>query len=364
MRAIWFAIALLATPEWRVAVDDYPWSFPEDHWAHDGYRTEWWYFTGHLHTGDVSRPRFAYQFTFFRIGITEERPALDSAWVTSSAIMGHAAVTDLSTGRHVFSEVLHREIPLLAAFEEHPAERIGWSRAPAGTKALWWLDWSGEGFELSAADDRQGMSFRLTTRIDDAVVFQGPLGLSRKADSENAASQYYSFTRLPTEGTLTWDGERFDVRGTSWMDKEFSSSHLADHQAGWDWFSLRLDDGRDLMLYLMRASDGSVDFASGTLVDPTGSDRVVYLDEDDFEVSVLGHWSSPSTGARYPSRWRIRLDSGLTLEVRAAVPDQENRSRLPGGVYYWEGAVEIDGRATGVGFVELTGYGEGNRPPV
>ncbi|MGH9320514.1 MAG: lipocalin family protein, partial [Vicinamibacteria bacterium] len=150
----------------------------------------------------------------------------------------------------------------------------------------------------------------------------------------------------------------------SWMDKEFSSSQLTDHQVGWDWFSLRLHDGRELMLYVMRAEDGSVDYASGTLVEEDG--RPLYLERSDFEVEILQQWTSPETSARYPVKWRIRL-LDLDLEVSAVVLDQENRSRLPRGVYYWEGAVAIEtpeGVSSGRGFVELTGYGEGNRPPV
>jgi len=68
----------------------------------------------------------------------------------------------------------------------------------------------------------------------------------------------------------------------------------------------------------------------------------------------------------YVARTRIRV-AGLDLRVISAVPDQENRSRLPRGVYYWEGAVLVetwDGKLIGRGFVEMTGYGEGNRPPV
>jgi predicted secreted hydrolase len=148
------------------------------------------------------------------------------------------------------------------------------------------------------------------------------------------------------------------------MDREFSSSQLEARQAGWDWFSLRLDDGRDLMLYLMRDEAGSLDFGSGTLVAADGTAR--YLAESDFEIEVLDHWTSPETRARYPSKWMIRLP-GLELIVTPALADQENRSRLPRGVFYWEGAVEIEspaGTSLGKGFVELTGYGTGNRPPV
>jgi predicted secreted hydrolase len=352
-------ISLLLLPvPWESARPGYPWSFPRDHWTHREYRTEWWYFTGHL--GD----RFAYQFTFFRIGILRERPEGPSSWTATSLVMGHAAVTDLRTKRHWFSEALYRESPLLAGYGEYPDPRIGWSRAPAGTASLWTLEWNGEGFDFAAEDASQRFAFQLTTRPRKPLVFQGPGGFSRKGEGEGAASLYYSFTRLETSGTLDIEGERHEVTGESWMDREFSSSQLAEHQTGWDWFSLRLDDGRDLMLYLMRAESGGIDYASGTLVDPEG--EATHLERSSFEVEVLDRWTSPSTSARYPSKWRIRA-AGLELLVTAAALDQENRSRLPGGVFYWEGAVLVespDGKSTGRGFVELTGYGAGNRPPV
>ncbi len=353
----------LAAGEWRVAVPEYPWSFPQDHWAHDGYRTEWWYLTGHLQAESDRTRRFGYQFTLFRIGVLNEPVELDSDWASTSVIMGHAAVTDLASGEHVFAETFYRETPLLASFSDYPESRIGWSRGPAGTEGLWSLDWNGNGFDVAAVDTRQGMSFRLETNADKPLVFQGPGGFSRKGTDSSAASQYYSFTRLATTGEVELDGERFSVRGESWMDKEFSSSHLGENQVGWDWFSLQLDDGRDVMLYLMRTADGSVDYASGTLID--GQGVAEYLTMGDFVVDVLETWTSPSTDARYPSRWRVRLPSaGLDFELRGLAADQENRSRLPGRVYYWEGAVEVSGGVTGRGFVELAGYGDGNRPPV
>ena len=57
------------------------------------------------------------------------------------------------------------------------------------------------------------------------------------------------------------------------MDHEFFTSAMAPDLAGWDWFSLQLDDGWEVMLYLLRHKDGTVDPASsGTLVDPAGPD--------------------------------------------------------------------------------------------
>ena len=70
------------------------------------------------------------------------------------------------------------------------------------------------------------------------------------------------------------------VSGMSWFDHEFGSNQLTANQAGWDWFSLRLSDGVDLMLYFLRRTDGSPEPASsGTIVDSKGNTRHLPLSE-------------------------------------------------------------------------------------
>jgi predicted secreted hydrolase len=150
------------------------------------------------------------------------------------------------------------------------------------------------------------------------------------------------------------------------MDKEISTSQLGPRQVGWDWFSLQLDDGRELMLFLLRDAGGGTDFASATLVDSQG--RPTYLRSGDFTVRATGRWTSPETGTTYPSGWRIELPGhALGLSVEPLVEAQENVARLARDLRYWEGAVRVldsGGQLVGRGYVELTGYGEGNRPPV
>jgi len=391
------------------AEPDYVWSFPRDHHAHRDYAIEWWYFTGHLE--DVADPaaRYAYQFTLFRIGLTPVAPPLDSEWRASGLLMGHAAITDQQTGEHLFSEVLYRETPLLAEFSEPGGARLAWSRAAVGSSGDWELrlvpsaldgaradassagpsstddassadssagqlgalevsagEPGGEGFAFHMRDDRRGFAMRLATRPLKPRVFQGPNGFSRKSDAPGAASLYYSFTRLATEGELRLHGRDFRVQGQSWMDKEFSSSQLTDDQVGWDWFSLQLDDGREWMLFELRDSKGRVSHARGTEIDRDGSTR--YLGGADWQLRVTGEWTSEASGITYPAGWRIELaELSTPLIVQPIVADQENRSELAASPKYWEGAVTVsdpDGRRLGVGFVELTGYGEGNRPPL
>jgi len=357
-------LALASGAAWTPAAPGHRWEFPADHWTHPGYRNEWWYFTGTLSSLDDPGRRFGYQLTFFRVGLSPQRPAAGSAWAAADVLMGHAAVTDIAAGRHVFSEVLWRAIPLLSGFGAPPDPVLAWSRAPPGTDACWELRLAGEGFALSAEDASREMAIRLDLVPTRPPVLQGPGGLSRKSGREGYASLYYSLTRLATEGTVTAGGRVHRVRGESWMDRELGSSQLAPDQSGWDWFGLRLADGRDLMLYVLRGKDGAPDFRSGTLVDGEGRPR--WMGSGDVAIRATGRWRSPVTGAEYPAGWEVEVASaGLSLRVEPEVSDQENR----GGAapFYWEGAVRVldaAGRRVGEGHVELTGYGEGNRPPI
>jgi predicted secreted hydrolase len=362
---------------WRDARAGYPWSFPRDHWVHPGFRSEWWYFTGHLAVQPPAaaaqagaRPgaaRFGYQFTFFRVGLLPETPPLDSAWSARALLMGHAALADLERGEHRFSELLYRAVPLLAGFDApDTGPRIAWSRGPQGTDGNWELRWNGEGFDFRMRDDAQRIAFELSTRPRKPLVLQGPGGLSSKSSRSDAASLYYSFTRLETSGHVELDGQRYAVSGESWMDKELSSQQLAADQTGWDWFSLQLDDGRELMLYVLRGRDGAVSHARGTWVERDGSAR--YLTPDAWTLEPSAHWTSAESGIRYPAGWSLQLpELGLQLELQPALADQENRSRLGAGPTYWEGAIRVlgpGGTPLGRGYAELTGYGENNRPPL
>jgi len=361
------ATGALAAEPWRDARPGHAWSFPRDHWSHPGYRTEWWYLTGQLEAdGGPPGPAFGYQLTFFRIGLLPARPDLASPWASANLVMAHAALTDLRQGRHLFSEVLWREAPFLAGFDAFPARPLAWALAPPGTGGRWTLDFDGEAFSLAVEDAGRGLALRLRARPERPVVLQGPGGFSAKSADGAHASLYYSLTRLATEGTVSAGGRAVAVRGTSWLDREFGSSQLAPRQVGWDWWSLRLADGRDLMLYVLRRADGSTDFAKGTLVGLDGTPR--WLAAADFRARATATWRSPATGATYPARWEIEVPSaGLRLEVVPALADQENRAALAGGVFYWEGAVRVldaAGRPAGEGYVELTGYGPGSRPPI
>ena len=156
-------------------------------------------------------------------------------------------------------------------------------------------------------------------------------------------------------------GTEIPVRGTAWMDHEFSSAPLEPDVTGWDWFSLQLSDHTELMVYLLRKQDGTYSAASsGTLVDASG--RASSLNRDDLMLQTLDHWTSPRTGAVYPSGWRLAIQPiALELDITPGLRDQEMETPGTTNITYWEGSVSVSGSSrgqavSGTGYVELTGY--------
>lgn len=318
--------------------------FPADHGEHPEFKTEWWYFTGTLSNDQGGE--HGYQLTLFRTAVSPEQSQGEhpSEWAVSDILMGHFAVSDVNSGGFV-------------SFERFSRRALGLAGVEPEARKIWLEDWSIEReasgtWRLRARQDRT--SIDLLLEESKPVVLQGDQGYSRKGPESRHSSYYASITRLKTAGQLEFAGSQYSVKGLSWFDHEWSSAALAKGLVGWDWFSLHLDDGRELMLYLLRYEDGRVEPASsGTLVDAEG--QKTNLTIEDFSVEVLDRHRAPS-GVEYPSQWKIEV-ADLEIEVRPLLADQEMTTSIP----YWEGAVLVEGSHQGRGFVEMTGYGKASR---
>ncbi|MCP5159718.1 MAG: carotenoid 1,2-hydratase [Gammaproteobacteria bacterium] len=321
--------------------------FPDDHGPHPEFRNEWWYLTGNL-VDAAGRP-FGYQWTLFRIALSPEPPVADSAWRTHQVYLGHFAVTDVASKKH-------------DAVERFSRGAVGLAGAQAQPFRVWLEDWQLSSMESDAFPMRlrvrdDDMALDLILEAGKPVVLQGDRGLSQKSAEPGNASYYYSHTRLPTQGEVELKGQVFKVTGSSWLDREWSTSALGAEQSGWDWFALQLDDGRELMFYRLRGKDGRADpFSKGVLVDAAGQTQLLRWEA--LDLQPLGEWISPHTGDRYPAGWRLRLPGEhLELTVMPKVADQEMRLT----VHYWEGAVTVVGHAgdrkvNGQGYLEMTRY--------
>ncbi len=363
------APALIAGGEadspWQVAGPGYDWSFPRDLSAHPDYKTEWWYLTGHLKTSD--QEDLAFQLTFFRIGVQPtSADSTASAWRAGDLIMAHAALTDVTTGTHIFSEVIWRATPFLGGFGAPGEATLAWCRAPAGTDDRWQLAYQDGAYHLRVDDQRQELHLDLVCTVTQNPVFHGDGGFSPKSNQGDVGSLYFSQTAMQVRGTVHRGTKELAVTGRSWLDREIFTSTLSPGQRGWDWLALQLDDGREVMLYRLLDQDGNEDFAMGTLVETDGT--TTPLPAAAWELTPRETWTSPTTEAQYPVAWRLAIPAAdIELDLKAILPDQENVSHRT-GIHYWEGAVTATppggAQPVGRGFVELTGYGEGSRPPV
>ncbi|MCU0493404.1 MAG: carotenoid 1,2-hydratase [Chloroflexaceae bacterium] len=324
-----------------------PFVFPRDHGPHPEYQIEWWYYTGNL-SGPDGR-HFGFQLTFFRRGLTPQPAERESAWASSSIYMAHLALSDVAGG------TFH-------AYERFSRDGAGLAGASGEPFRVFLEDWSVEGSgpegmtqRLRAAEGAIGLD--LTLESSKPPVLQGDQGLSQKGPTAGNASYYYTLSRMVTSGTVTVNGETYAVQGLSWKDHEWGTSALEAGAVGWDWFSIQLEDDRDLMYAQIRTATG-LGYVFGSLSEADGSTRI--LKPADVQLETLATWRSPRTGAEYPSRWRLTLPGeGVSLELTPFLADQE----LPVTVVYWEGAVQVSGTQNGQplrghGYVELTGYAE------
>lgn len=334
------------------AVAPLDWQFPRDFGAHESYQTEWWYYTGNVQAADGRR--FGYQFTIFRRAIAPPTETTSSAseWRTDQLYMAHFGLSDAAGERFFHEERFSRGGAELAGATVDPVYRV------------WLEDWQVIALDGDAqttqitAQMAGGAALDLTLTQTKPPALHGENGLSAKSAEAGNASHYYSLTRLATEGTITIGDEAFAVSGATWKDHEFSTSALGTNAFGWDWFGLQMDDNRELMVGQIRLADGGRDpYFGGLLISPDGSTR--YLPSESFMIEALDSWTSPHTGAVYPSGWTITVDTGEAAPLRLTVTPQLLDQELHGGgIAYWEGTVRITGDVTGYGYAELTGYAD------
>ncbi|RYZ88769.1 MAG: carotenoid 1,2-hydratase [Proteobacteria bacterium] len=355
------ANAQTSTKQYQFALPGYKFVFPRDHGSHPPYSTEWWYYTGHLKSS--SGKEFGFQATWFRTALS---PSIQrkSKWATRDIYFAHFALTDVNGQRFYFSDKIGRgNLGLSGADANKSAPRVH-----VGDWNLQFGPRSGDtqSIRLSGASDQsatrgQKFSLRLGFRALKPPTIHGERGVSQKSAGVGRASHYYSFCRLDARGEVQLDGETFQVTGQSWFDHEFGSSQLEPEQTGWDWFSIQLNDGRELMLYHLRLTKNRVEpLSSGTLVERDGRTR--HLKLSDFRLTPVSQTTTAS-GARYPTSWRIEVPSlGLSLVSIPALADQELRPLRSGvDLTYWEGLISLKGTSRGKaiagrGYLELTGY--------
>jgi predicted secreted hydrolase len=341
---------------YRFAQPGYAYQFPRDYFNHEDFQTEWWYYTGNVTSADGRR--FGYELTFFRQGVSR----LDDShpWFVHDVWMAHLALSDIKGQRFYHQQRLNRTGP-------------GFAGVDSQTSLVWNGNWqahiTGREEDLRGIGDKFNLTLKLIPTKPPTI--HGLNGVSQKSEGAGHASHYFSLTRLTTIGLIDLDGKAYQVEGTSWMDHEFFSSSMAASETGWDWLSVQLEDGNELMLYRLRHADGAIDpYSSGTYIDATG--KSLFLSSKDFAMTPAadsgGQWLSPATKANYPLHWHVSIPLlKMELDVTSPLKNQELTGAF--GPSYWEGAIDVRGQRnhsplSGLGYLEMTGYAQVAEPVI
>ena len=353
-------------------------TFPRAHGAHPSAALEWWYVTGVLR--DEKDYRMGFQVTFFRARVDDAEGAAragtaptdgggsgggssgaPSAWRPGDLFFAHYAISDLTSRYYRFDERIGRTSVAIAG-------------ADSTDLRVWIRDWSltrleSGVFQLHASGDLGDLSLELTPPKRSPVAW-GKDYRSNKDPEGRSFSRYHSYPRLRVAGRFAAPGALpRAVRGTAWYDHEWSNGESDPELEGWDWFGLRLRDGRSLMLYRMRDRYGETAHLFGGIVERDG--RVRAFGKEHVRMDPLRTWVSARTQGRYPVAWRIVIDppdeEPMEIEVSAVLSDQELDTKRSTRVSYWEGYVEgsVDEGDTKTkleGYMELTGYAGGGVP--
>jgi len=332
---------------------------PRDLYAHDNAQTEWWYYTGHMQTdgGD----RFGFELVFFKRRTDLDRfGVIPLRLVANPLYLAHFAITDESrdsfryghrkSGRGVF------DLPARAETDRYYL-RIG----------DWFIKESGDLHILHATLDND-VVFEVRLKSLKPPCLNGHEGIGVSFKDVGEASRYFSFTRMQAAGRITWYGKTETIHGSAWMDREFGTWHSGENVKGWDWFSLQLANGSDLIVYHIRDSNGRpTSFSSGSYVDAEGKNT--HLTQDEFTISAIDEWTGPHSGTKYPAKWRIKVARfGLDVTVTPILADQELDTLGTTMIVYWEGACTVVGRhgnelIDGRAYAELVGYDRSHERP-
>ena len=343
------------------APDPIPIALPRDDGPHDRL-TEWWYYTGHLHT--QAGRRFGFEAVVFRA----ERGSVPAAWAA------HFALTDEQGG--LFHYAQRSEIG--PAVDHSPRDASGETTgfdlqvrglsptliaagapplaAPwrlAGANGTDHIDAALSPEEAAASGAAFGLQLDLRTtkppafHNGDGFVDFGPAG----------SSYYYSRTRLTATGTLELDGQKLRVDGIAWFDHQWGD-FVSVGGGGWDWIAINLDDGTDITTSTVFDAVGTPVVQYGTLVAASGEVR--HLDSSEITAGEGGSHQSPSTGQLYPASWQVLFDD-YEINLKPTVLDQELDTRATTGVIYWEGSQIVQATKAGApvggeAYVEITRY--------
>ncbi len=296
-----------------------------DFLPHLDYEVEWWYFTGLLNE------KFGFEFVLF-LSKPRFMPLGGNFYLIRTGLI-HFALSDTENKRFSFSE---------------------WTK---------WIDFSREGVEnnlLKIKGKNAGLEiyeneYLVTADGDEyelliygknekPVILHGENGI---IEMPSGKSYYYSAPRCKASGFLRIGNKFLPVNGTFWHDHQWGDFQI---KCGWDWFSIRLDDGTDIMAFVIKDRAGNISKKYISVSYKNGDTERF----EDFEIK-----SKESNN--YPKEWEISFEKG-SFTIKSLLDGQVVRSRIPFVPEYAEMLSSVSGtlngkQVNGYAYVEITNGG-------
>jgi predicted secreted hydrolase len=303
-------------------------TLPADQAAHPDFDNEWWYVVGHL---KAHGHEFGYEVQIIA------RSNIDGSNAPLSPPEALLAITDVTAGKYYTQTFRYS--------------------ASQGTFSTTTLDASTPNATLSGPLNAMHLKATMPAgTIDLTLDAHGPalynLGTGL-IPFLGGSSYFYALPDDSTTGTLVENGHTYNVSGQSWIDRQYGNWDWG-NLGKWTWMGIQLSNGVDVSLFDSFSSSGTEKHFA-TALEPDGTEHVVAVEP--LAPDTSGFVTSPTTGQRYGTQWRVRIPAlHTTLTVRAFPKLQEIQAN--GGIY--EGDTTITGSyegkpVTGHGYAEQIG---------
>jgi predicted secreted hydrolase len=288
---------------------------PADQAAHPSFENEWWYVVGHLRShGHV----FGYEV---QIIARSDIAGTTAPLTPAEAII---AITDVTTGQYYSHVFLY---PGQGTFSSTALN----ASTPNATL-------SGPLDDMSLHAAMPAGTIDLTLDATGPALYNDGNGLMPLL---GGSSYYYSLPTLATRGTITENGSSYPVSGLSWLDHQWGNWDWSTLQK-WTWMGIQLSNGDRLDLWDGFTSGSETSFA--TVLHPDGTEELVAVEP--LAPGTSGFVTSPATGQRYGTEWKVEIPSvGASLTVTASPKLQEIQAPEAGGIF--EGDSSVSGQYQG-----------------
>jgi len=301
----------------------------KDELVHEKNSLEWWYFTGHLKEKNGER-KFGVEYVFFH---TNPFGAKDYTLM-------NFAITDPQTQKFYFDYEINQLKHKLKT--KNPIE----ISTPNNGSTCKLTGFEGN-YEILGSMKNHSAAINLSTTNTKKAILHENRGYKKYGDLAEAG--YYSYTRLQTAGFIELNGEKIEVEGLLWYDRQWNCGDVYGGRVSWDWMAIQLNEtGDDIMAYQIttpRVDENKI--FGGTFLN---NNIQLDLKKDDLEMIPIKFWKSTETNTTYPIAWNVKLPKqNIDLTIEALVDNQELSFRF--GAYkmkYWEGMCNVTGTKNGI----------------